>query len=654
MSYPALAVGLALLLGAGVWAWASRQARMQVLAAALGSGDPRRRLAALVVLDGRGLRGSVDLLAERAGEEVDPWVADALAGVVVRHRAGLPRTVGAVELQVWATRRLDDHAGLLLPDPEVEAMVAQLKGDLAVAARRGRPPLAPSVVALVGLFLLVQLVAPPFKGVGNNGDFPRVMEHIRVGYGDGGVEPVPAAYVLRRFRTGVENDTVSHQTSQALIVRAAAAAGGVTGDDQYFDLRWLGVANLLVFLAGLSALVLASAQFARRARFVVGVLLVLAFTDAGYYLYLNSFYSEPAMLSFALAAVGSAAMVGGVRRPWVAYLGFVVAAVLLVTSKSQAAILTVPLAGLGMVLALRHLPRAAGKLVGAALVAVILAAGAFSMGQSDEYISHMNVYNAVFNGVLPNSPSPAAALRDLGLSPDLIRYTGTTASGPDSAFGMVGTYEQVFSRVSLPDVVKHYMSHPRTLLNLLQETAGHAFDLRPPDLGNLERSASEYRQEYGHDGPWTAVHRAVLPDHLWFVAGVLGLSLVVAGQGMRPSRRRNGAHAAPEVLAALAVMAALAFVVAPVADGQNEIVKHEFLFNVMFDLCLIALVGALLPSAGRLFARTADRLGSGLTPHERLLDRPPGQVTGAGQADREMADGASTEPLAASPDGAHS
>ncbi len=161
----ALVVGIALLLRAGAWAWMSRAACLRVLSGPLASADPRRRLAALavlddVVLDDRGLREWAGPLAARAGAEPDPWVSDVLASVVVRHQgAGLPRTEDAVDLLLWATRELEDHPGPLPPDPEVEAMAVDLKADLALAARRSRPRLGPCVFALVALVLLVQLVA---------------------------------------------------------------------------------------------------------------------------------------------------------------------------------------------------------------------------------------------------------------------------------------------------------------------------------------------------------------------------------------------------------------------------------------------------------------------------------------------------------------
>jgi hypothetical protein len=88
-----------------------------------------------VVLDEKGIRSAAGRLAEQAGVEDDPSVADTLAGVVVRHRAGLPHTVVAVDLLLWATRRLHERPGLVPPDPKVEALAADLDTRLASPAR---------------------------------------------------------------------------------------------------------------------------------------------------------------------------------------------------------------------------------------------------------------------------------------------------------------------------------------------------------------------------------------------------------------------------------------------------------------------------------------------------------------------------------------
>ena len=58
-------------------------------------------------------------------------------------------------------------------------------------------------------------------------------------------------------------------------------------------------------------------------------------------------------------------------------------------------------------------------------------------------------------------------------------------------------------------------------------------------------------------------------------------------------RRRNPASA--QLLIALGLMAILNFAEPVIADGfRNELIKHEFLFNVTFDMCLIADVAVLL------------------------------------------------------------
>ena len=57
-------------------------------------------------------------------------------------------------------------------------------------------------------------------------------------------------------------------------------------------------------------------------------------------------------------------------------------------------------------------------------------------------------------------------------------------------------------------------------------------------------------------------------------------------------RRRNPASA--QLLIALGLMAILNFAEPVIADAFDELIKHEFLFNVTFDMCLIADVAVLL------------------------------------------------------------
>ncbi len=51
--------------------------------------------------------------------------------------------------------------------------------------------------------------------------------------------------------------------------------------------------------------------------------------------------------------------------------------------------------------------------------------------------------------------------------------------------------------------------------------------------------------------------------------------------------RSSRVRGSPEVLMALALVAVLALAEAFMGDGFNELTKHDFIFNVAFDCCLI-------------------------------------------------------------------
>jgi hypothetical protein len=201
------------------------------------------------------------------------------------------------------------------------------------------------------------------------------------------------------------------------------------------------------------------------------------------------------------------------------------------------------------------------------------------------------MYDTVFAGIMPSASNPQVAAQELGLPASLAQYSGYNVfQDADNAFVAPGIQTEFFDRITYSKVEKFYAEHPGMLLTALSNASATSLDLRVPYLSNLADSSGVH---YDTHSPWTVLHEDVLPHSLWFILAVPSLTLSAGVVGLLRRRRRNPASAA--LLTALGLMAILNFAEPVIADGfRNELIKHEFLFNVTFDMCLIADVAILL------------------------------------------------------------
>jgi hypothetical protein len=196
-------------------------------------------------------------------------------------------------------------------------------------------------------------------------------------------------------------------------------------------------------------------------------------------------------------------------------------------------------------------------------------------------------YNQIFMAIVPDSTQPAADLQSLGLPPDLVRYSRTGAWSAGTAFTELETSGLIGARVTPATILRFYLSHPGRIWRRARAVLPVAFSLRPT-YGNFERSAGHPPGATSSTfSLWSAVHeRYFIPCGKMILIALLIAPILIAAAWRRlPGRRKS-----LEFLGVLTVCCVLSFVVAICGDAYDN-VKHLFLFNVLLDTWLFALVG---------------------------------------------------------------
>lgn len=460
-------------------------------------------------------------------------------------------------------------------------------------ARVRRLPPEAVVFLLLTVVLVRQLLLPPLVGLADNGDFQRVMDPL-------GLQHRATEWSERYFGWlglyYVPGPSAPAQllSSQLLLSGAAVGLGRLLPGNGRFDIRLQGALHLFLYLLGLALILRAARTFAGPARAVINGALLLAATDVAYVAPLNSFYAEAATLVFLVLLLGCALLaLRDDRASLLVVAGYLMAAALFVAAKPQNYFLSIPLAALALVM----LPRARGRLSRSAIVAgavTLVALGLFLHTRVPWALRVRNLWNNVFATVLADSPDPRADLAEFGLDPALARFAGVPAF-TDSI-----PIEATTAAYGFGDVLRFHLRHPDRFVHIASACARNAFVWRDPRLGNYPREAGRPAGTLATDfAGWSRLEAALMPRSLpWlvvFLGGVLVAGLIEAGR----YGARTAAGGTASLVATLALAAGMEFGICVVGDGYYDIVKHLYLFQLLYDACLFA---TLAWAAGRLAA----------------------------------------------------
>jgi hypothetical protein len=142
-----------------------------------------------------------------------------------------------------------------------------------------------------------------------------------------------------------------------------------------------------------------------------------------------------------------------------------------------------------------------------------------------------------------------------------------------------------FERFGYGDLLRFYATHPQRLFERLRRAGRRAFALRPGNLGNFDQASGlPAGARSRRFDAWSGARASLGRVGLFWIVALLGVNLAAAVRaGAKPGRRsllRDG-------LIALCAMAALEFFVCSMADYLDDVSRHLYVFQAMFDLLLI-------------------------------------------------------------------
>lgn len=446
---------------------------------------------------------------------------------------------------------------------------------------------------LAGLCIIVYLLfTKPFVGVADNGDFLRVMGTIGLNYGVPGESNEDRFFGYAHQYFAYDRFFRGFYSSSQIILVVAARLVGYIFSPSTFDIRLLGALYSMLLLAATYLIVRDNKYKSAIVGIALAVCLLFMFYDIGYVAYFNSLFGEPVSLVFMLLSVGAGLRLLKQEEParkvlWLYYISVF----FLTGSKIQNAPVGVLFALLGLrFLTLRHDPGWRRLTVWLSASMLIISAAMYVAAPKD--LKKINIYQTVFFGILNGSPDVKADLKELGLPEHLSVLAGTNFFQTDTAIKQdaPSMKPDFYDRVSHKDVLLFYLKHPSRLISKMEFAANNSMSIRPYYLGSYLKQENKARGAltFRFSG-WSEFKNTHVPKSLLFITLFYAAYYAVAAFEYFRRRDRNS-RIRTELMMLIGLAGIIAFLMPVIGDGQADIGKHLFLFNVIFDMMLVVSV----------------------------------------------------------------
>jgi len=446
-----------------------------------------------------------------------------------------------------------------------------------------------AAVTAAAVVLVSVLLTRPVIGVADNGDFARIMgatglSHISQDYNDRYF-----GYVNREYRAdGLLFQNNGYFSTLIPLVRFAVLADRILTGGDLFDIRLLALIYISAFLFSIY-LIARYAGEGRAAAWLTALALVVVFCDIGYISYFNSLYGEPLSLVSMLLMTGAAVWLLRQNEVGMGALAvFFIAAFALAGAKVQNSPLGLLAAMFGF--RLRNLRPDRKWRLATLVIPLLLACFSIAVYFSvPDEIKKCNKYQAVFYGILKDSPTSEKDLEELGIDPRFAVLAGTDYFMKSYPMDIRAPEleKELYGRISHGKVVLFYLRHPSRYLQKLERTAEAGFILRH-GYGNFEKAPGvKYGDTADIPAIWSGFKKSVIPNTLSFVmlfyATCFAVLLI-----LREIERSGVRRAFIEYFIIIGLAGIIQFLVPGIGDGEADLGRHLFLFNVCFDIIFAA------------------------------------------------------------------
>lgn len=465
----------------------------------------------------------------------------------------------------------------------------------------------PTLLALLGTaaclaVAVFALFIGPYLGMANDDIGNRKMAEYGLTYQEADLGEDPAQFLSNEYFTRVYGTTHNAQpihSAQNLFVRAAMALDSLFTSDALFDVRFLALVYLVLYLPGVYLVLKAGLE---RVSFfseavVVTVLGVLIFADISYLVFFNSLYSD-ALILICLLYIAGASMALHLQKPGQTALQVLLAAAGMVLCLLEKRFFLSGIFVAVLLVTQIRITKGSGRIVAGGLAIVLMGTAVFSLYWSGQEFDDISKLHSVTRGVLLQSQNPDRTLEELGIdtSYSLLTdqslydsYPVTEISNPVLQQGFLDRYDAL-------KVAAYYGRHPGSLVMMLNNAVGSALRLRRDYCGNYERSAGmPARGKSVFFSAWSMFKERSLPSTIGYLAVLIIAFAAMSGRKVF-NRRAVQRWDYVYFVTMLAITAiGVADITAVIClSGDAQLVQCSMTFGVVLDLLFYYVIAEIL------------------------------------------------------------
>lgn len=460
---------------------------------------------------------------------------------------------------------------------------------------------------LAGAVIFYVLFMPPQPGVADQGDFDRItnVSGLELKAEDANNPDLVRFndYTITEYQISAPtaNELFSRfkATSMAWLISFITLICTILGQD-IFKTGYLALAYVLMY--GLAFFIIFKyAGINHKPQLIIVMLLAgLVFLDGNYLVWFNSLYGEPMMITTLLLYI--AAWIYYIHHRYVRQseqgtftkiIYIYLAAFLFIGSKLQVVSALPVVLIMLIVLVWENRSRLKRYQTGLLyLLSLLLILYSVAVISQDKDINIDRQYNAVFYGILKDSPDPALDLAELGLNPDLAVESGKHSYLAKDEYVKYAphapiTYEEFYSQISTGKLLSFYISHPDRLIQGMSYTASQAFTTSTL-LGKYTQEDSQIPiREFERFTHWSSWREQHMPQKLLFLTLIYVVFLAFSLNIYLKNRDSPAIKTRILLLWSIMVIGLLQFPMPFLGNGQADTAKQLYLFNFTFDLMLI-------------------------------------------------------------------
>lgn len=452
------------------------------------------------------------------------------------------------------------------------------------------------------------LFGNPHVGLADNGDFWRVNRIVGI------KDSSSYFYNSQRYFEYETKKIVKPEyfSTQIPVVKLSKVLSIHFEGTKKYDIHFLGLLYLLISSAGLFLLFDGLRRLLPQYFFILSAIIVFIFSDVGYISYYNSFFGEASLLSFLLLFFGGTIFIISLNKINIFTLSAItILALFFIGSKEANAPSGVFLSLFILTMSFFTKQKSKKVLILASFL-IVLGFSFYCYKSIPKEIRMINQYQTITQGILKNSNNPKKDLIDIGIDPKFSVIANTTYYEANLPYKQ-DSYELIngfYKKFSYFNVLKYYLTHPKRFYEKLQITANNSYFIRPTYLGNYQFSDTKERFTFEKRySLWSTLKREYAPRNLIFIFIYFILfSIFNIYELIRTYKLHDKRYFILACLVAFnAITAAVQFVVPLIGDGEADLDKHLFYYNVNSDIIFAISITYIIYNAAKLIKYIKSR-----------------------------------------------